>query len=430
MLSNGDEPLGANTEAARSHRLDAAQITAVGAFAQAEVGYFDRDQGSYSPTVMRSGSVRWARCAWSIPLVLSAGLLAACSGGPDDSAAAPASPSAGISTNSSRPATAGPNLDAPQELVTGIDVPWGVAFLPGGDALISERDSGRILQLPAQGGKPRQVYRVPGVAAQGEGGLLGLAVSPDYTQDRYVYAYFTSRSDNRIVRFRLDDDSAPEVIFQGLAKANVHNGGRIAFGPDGMLYVGTGDATRRELAQDPDSPNGKILRLTPSGESAPGNPTDGSPVYSLGHRNVQGLTWDSQDRLWAIEFGQDRYDEVNLIKPGDNDGWPQVEGKGDTQGGKFTNPLVVWGTDKASPSGATIIGDTLYVAALKGERLWTVPLDGEHTGEPAAELDGKYGRLRTAVAAPDGSLWLTTSNTDGRGQPRDGDDRILRFPAS
>ncbi|WP_433043056.1 PQQ-dependent sugar dehydrogenase [Dactylosporangium sp. CS-033363] len=340
---------------------------------------------------------------------------------PVQSSAAPAAPQGSTSAKA-------PDFGAAKEIATGLNVPWGIGFLPGGDALVAERNTGRILQVPAQGGAARQVYQVPGVQASGEGGLLGLAVSPDYAQDGYVYAYFTAADDNRIVRFKLGGTGGtPEVIFSGLAKAGIHNGGRIAFGPDGLLYVGAGDAGQRQRAQDPSSPNGKILRLSPDGRPAPGNPTAGSPVYSLGHRNVQGLAWDSAGRLWAIEFGQDTFDEVNLIKPGANYGWPTVEGKGDTQGGKFTDPLVTWATDDASPSGAAIIGDTLYVAALRGERLWTLPLNGEQTGQPKAELTGKYGRLRTAVAAPDGSLWVTTSNRDGRGDPKDGDDRILRF---
>ena len=312
-------------------------------------------------------------------------------------------------------------LGVAEEIATGIDVPWGLTFLSGADALVAERDSGRILRIAGEG-EPQPVYEVPGVVASGEGGLLGIAA-----RGEWVYAYFTAADDNRIVRFRLGNDSAPEVVFDGIAKAGFHNGGRIAFGPDGLLYVGTGDAGETGDSQDPASPNGKILRLTPEGEPAPGNPTAGSPVYSLGHRNVQGLAWDDDDRLFATEFGQNDLDEVNLIEPGRNYGWPEVEGEGDTDGGRFTNPLVTWPTSDASPSGLAIAGDTLYVAALRGERLWTVPIEGDGLGTPAALLTNEYGRLRTVAVAPDGSLWLTTSNTDGRGDVRDGDDRILRF---
>jgi glucose/arabinose dehydrogenase len=372
--------------------------------------------------------------------VAAAGLVlvtaAACGGDDEQSGAGPTAPPAPVpntggpaSPAASRPAAVGvPDLGAPEEVSRGIDVPWGLAFLPTGDVLVAERDTGRIVQVPQGGGPARQVYRVPGVDAGGEGGLLGLAVSENFGSDQYVYAYFTAASDNRIVRFRLSGGQ-PEVIFDGIDKAGNHNGGRIAFGPDGMLYVGTGDAADPGVSQDPDDPNGKILRLTPLGDPAPGNPRPGSPVYSLGHRNVQGLAWDAQGRLFATEFGQNEFDEVNLIQAGRNYGWPEVEGEGDTDGGRYTNPLVTWGTDEASPSGAAIAGNTLYVAALRGERLWAVPLRGDRAGEPRAELRDRYGRLRTVATAPDGSLWVTTSNTDGRGDLRDGDDRILRFPA-
>ena len=176
------------------------------------------------------------------------------------------------------------------------------------------------------------------------------------------------------------------MVFSGIAAASYHNGGRIAFGPDGMLYAGTGDAGDTSSAQDPGSPNGKILRLTPDGDPAPGNPTAGSPVYSLGHRNVQGLAWDADGRLFATEFGQNEIDEINLIQTGRNYGWPAVEG--DDAGGRYTNPLVTWPVRDASPSGIAIAGTTGYVAALRGERLWTLPLNGDTIGEPAARLEG------------------------------------------
>ncbi|TDB94661.1 PQQ-dependent sugar dehydrogenase [Micromonospora fluostatini] len=366
---------------------------------------------------------RWAGPA--LALLLAAGV-AGCGTGNEDEAGPGTAPLA-TSTASSSPAGA-PDLGAGEEVARGLDVPWGLAFLPDGDALVAERDSGRILRVAAGGGAPQQVAEVAGVAAAGEGGLLGLAVSPEFATDDLVYAYFTAADDNRIVRFRLGGGT-PEVVFSGIAKATYHNGGRIAFGPDGMLYVGTGDAGDTSSSQDPASPAGKILRLTPDGDPAPGNPTAGSPVYSLGHRNVQGLAWDADGRLFATEFGQNDVDEVNLIEPGRNYGWPEVEGEGDTAGGRYTNPLVTWPTREASPSGLAITAGTAYVAALRGERLWVVPLDGDRLGEPSAQLTDAYGRLRTVQVAPDGALWVTTSNTDGRGDLRDGDDRVLRFPA-
>jgi glucose/arabinose dehydrogenase len=357
-----------------------------------------------------------------------AALLTACSGDDDAGAQPPApsfsaTPSAAASAEPSAAPTGQPDLSRPETVATGIDVPWGLAFLPDGSALVAQRDKGTILQVAPGGGKPREAYRVPAVDADGEGGLLGLALAKDYAHTRWVYAYHTAENDNRIVRFKLGSQDAPEVIFQGLDKAWNHNGGRIAFGPDGMLYVGTGDAGEPSHSQDPDSPNGKILRLTPEGEPAPGNPTNGSPVWTLGHRNVQGLAWTADGAMYATEFGQSRLDEVNKIEKGRNYGWPDVEGTGG--GSRFQDPVVTWPVSDASPSGGAIIGDTMYVAALRGQRLWTVPLDG---GEPKAEFAGRYGRLRTVAVAPDGALWLTTSNTDRGEDVRDGDDRILRFP--
>ncbi len=365
--------------------------------------------------------------AGSALIVLLAAGVAACDGSTDDKGVASA-PSAVVTSTATSSRAAAPDLQAAEEIARGIDVPWGVAFLPGGDALVAERDTGRILRLTPGNSQPREVYEVPGVRARGEGGLLGIAVAPTFSTDNLVYAYFTAADDNRIVRFRLGGGQ-PEVVFDGIASAGFHNGGRIAFGPDGMLYAGTGDAGDTSRSQSPDSPNGKILRLTPDGDPAPGDPNPASPVYSLGHRNVQGLAWDADGRLSATEFGQNELDEVNLIQRGRNYGWPDVEGEGDTQGGRYANPLATWSVRDASPSGMAIAGNTAYAAALRGERLWTLPLNGDTVGEPTAQFTGQYGRLRTVQVAPDGALWVTTSNTDGRGDVRDGDDRILRFPA-
>jgi glucose/arabinose dehydrogenase len=378
---------------------------------------------------MTSAKRTRSRVALAAATAGAALLTAACSG--DDGGAQPPAPtfrapsaSASGSASASAAPTGTPDLSAPETVATGLNVPWGLAFLPDGSALVAQRDDATIVQVAPGGGEPREAYRVPGVDAGGEGGLLGLAVARDYPRTRWVYAYFTGGDDNRIVRFRLGEQAAPGVIFDGIAKAGIHNGGRIAFGPDGMLYVGTGDAGEGGASQDPGNPSGKILRLTPDGEPAPGNPTEGSPVWSLGHRNVQGLAWDAEGKMYGIEFGQNRVDEVNVIEPGKNYGWPEVEGKaGDN---RYADPLVTWSTDEASPSGAAVSGDTLYVAALRGARLWTVPLGG---GSPKAEFGDRYGRLRTVAVAPDGALWLTTSNTDGRGDEQSGDDRILRFPA-
>jgi glucose/arabinose dehydrogenase len=344
-----------------------------------------------------------------VPLLAIAALATACAG---DGASSTASPSDGSS------------LPAPEVVATGIDAPWGVAFLPDGDALVAERDTGRIL-LVRPGAPLREVMQLTNVRPTGEAGLLGLAVSPAYAADQLVYAYYTSATDNRIVRFRLG--GAEEVVLQGIAKASLHDGGRLAFGPDGMLYASTGDATVPATAQDRNSRNGKVLRMRPDGSAPADNPFSGSVVYSYGHRNVQGIAWDQAGRLWASEFGANERDELNLIRPGANYGWPAVEGEGGG-GGPYTDPVVTWSTAEASPSGLAYWRGALYLAALRGQRLWRVPVDDQgRAGRPQALLEGNHGRLRTVVVAPDGSLWVTTSNRDGRGQVRDGDDRILRF---
>ncbi|HEY0487731.1 MAG TPA: PQQ-dependent sugar dehydrogenase [Mycobacteriales bacterium] len=312
-----------------------------------------------------------------------------------------------------------------QVLAKGLRVPWGVGFLPDGSALVTERDTHRILRVTA-GGRVTPVQTVPGVVSGGEGGLLGLAVSPRYTADRTVYVYYTTARDNRIAKLVLG--STPVPILTGIPAGQHHDGGRIAFGPDGYLYAGTGDAGVRGTAQDPRSLGGKILRMTTDGGPAPGNPRPRSVVWSLGHRNVQGLAWDAAKRMYATEFGQNRFDELNRIEPGENYGWPAVEGTGG--GSRFTDPLVTWPTDEASPSGLAIGGDVAVLACLRGERLYAVQLDpatGRPAAAPQAVLVNRYGRLRTVAAAPDGSLWVTTSNRDGRGRPTADDDRILRI---
>ena len=299
--------------------------------------------------------------------------------------------------------------------------PWGLARLADGSAFVSERDTGRIVQVAADGSQT-EIVRIPQAAPDGEGGLLGIAIDPS---GAWLYAYVTTTSDNRVIRVPLDDPSAaPEDILTGIPKAGIHNGGRIAFGPDGDLYVATGDAGQPDLAQDPASLAGKILRVDPEGGVPDDNPVPASPVWSLGHRNVQGLAFDSQGRLWATEFGSKDADELNLIEPGANYGWPLVEGTGNDPA--YVNPQAQWTpTSLASPSGLAIVDDVAYVASLRGEVLWQVPLVDGRAATPIALDLGDLGRLRTVEALPDGSLWLMTSNTDGRGDPRDADDRIL-----
>lgn len=333
----------------------------------------------------------------------------------------PGSDTARIDGDAAVAAPSAPSVAVAGTVVTGLDAPWGVAFLPDGSALVSERDTARILQV--RDGVAAPVGTVEGVVPAGEGGLLGIAEA-----DGWVYAYLTAAEDNRVVRMRWEGATlgAPQPVLTGIPKAGIHNGGRIAFGPDGLLYIATGDASVRDAAQDRASTAGKILRVTPAGAIPADNPFPGSPVYSLGHRNIQGLAFDSRNRLWASEFGQSDVDELNLIEPGSNYGWPLCEGACGTDG--FVDPVAQWEpTSIASPSGLAIVGDYAYVASLRGQTAWQVPLDGS----TASRLDlGDLGRLRTIVTAPDGSLWLSTSNTDGRGDPRAGDDRILRLTVS
>jgi glucose/arabinose dehydrogenase len=372
--------------------------------------------------------------------IIGAALLAAagCSSGgnggndaePGDRTARP--PSASGAT----PAPAKGTAKVTATVATGLNTPWGVAVLPDDDVLVASRDSGTIVRIDPDTGRKTPVGTVPGVSAEGESGLLGLAVRRDFATDPQVYAYYTTASDNRIVRMGYaparpagERLGAPDVLLRGIPHGTIHNGGRIAFGPDGMLYAGTGESGRSGLAQDRRSLGGKILRLTPDGKPAPGNPFAGSPVYSYGHRNVQGLAWDTAGRLWAAEFGQHIWDELNAIRPGANYGWPKVEGRAGHTG--YVDPVAQWHTDEASPSGIAFAKGSVWMASLRGRRLWRVPLAGTSAAaRPQAFLIGKYGRLRTVVASGDGSLLLTTSNTDGRGAPRSGDDRVLRLTVS
>lgn len=346
------------------------------------------------------------------------------------------SPDAGIPPSATR--TAGPSAPSPTgwwrpagaatTLASGLESPWSVVPLADGGALISQRDDGRILELTPEGDL-RTAGVVEGVVAGGEAGLHGLALWTD--DEPWLYAYHGASDDNRVVRMPLLGEPGSyalgeaEVVLAGISRASNHNGGRIAFGPDGLLYVTTGDAGDRGASQDPASLDGKILRLTPEGEPAPGNPF-GTPVFSLGHRNVQGITWTSDGTLWASEFGQNAVDELNRIEPGGNYGWPVHEGAAGDD--RYIDPAVEWSTEEASPSGIAAAGETVFIAGLRGERLWVVDTDqGTVVGEPVAVLVGEQGRLRDVVRAGDGSVWVLTNNTDGRGSPRTGDDVLLRI---
>ncbi|WP_306901578.1 PQQ-dependent sugar dehydrogenase [Arthrobacter sp. B1I2] len=350
-------------------------------------------------------------------------VLTACTG-----TSGPPAPATSTATAGTRPGTAVAPATAPapasspvpapvpvvqERLELQLSIPWAAVFLPDGTAIISERET--ALLKAVRDGKATSLGKVPGVAPAGEGGLLGLALSPQFDADRYLYAYLTGREDNRVIRLTVDGNADGsltlgqlQVVFSGIPKATTHNGGRIRFGPDGFLYVGTGDAQRREQPQDPNALGGKILRLTPDGSPAPGNPF-GNAVYSLGHRNVQGLAWDGSGRLWASEFGPDVDDELNLIVPGANYGWPLVTGA--PHRADFQDAKVVWpSTRDSSPSGLEISGGHAYLGALRGERLWAVPLQGTDAGDPVAYFTGAYGRIRDVIRTPQGGLWLLTNN--------------------
>lgn len=383
---------------------------------------------------MRPARTTVRRTSGVAAAVLGLGLLTACG---DDSITSGSEPDTGGRENapSGTTATGSPDDVAEDELTvdevaTGITSPWGVVELDDGDLLVAERDTAEVLRVDRQSGEQTTLTTVPGVVTGSESGLLGLAMPED--QDRLL-AYYTGAEDARVVAMSWDGESlgAPEPVLTGIPTgAGYHQGGRIVVGPDGLLYVGTGDNGVPESAQDPGSLSGKVLRVTLDGEPAPGNP-GGDAVWTLGHRNVQGLTFDEEGRLWEAEFGDAAWDEVNLLEAGGNYGWPEVEGSGgaDTSG-QYVDPAAVWRTGDASPSGLTAWDGSLWLASLRGTILWEIPLPGgagRPVGRPLAHLAGDYGRLRTVLPTAADGLLLTTSNTDGRGDPDDQDDRVLQL---
>ena len=329
-------------------------------------------------------------------------------------------------------------------VVQDLDIPWELVFLPNGDMLGTER-AGKLLLINS---KTKKSIEVKGVKHTGEGGLLGLALHPKFAENRLLYLYFTYESGgqifNKVVRYEftvirlavacLDGDpdcglptprlSSERVVLDGIAGSSNHDGGRIAFGPDGYLYIGTGDAESPQLAQDTNSLNGKILRVKDDGSIPEDNPF-GNAVYSYGHRNVQGLAWDSSGQLWATEHGpsglETGKDELNKIERGKNYGWP--DSKGDTVKEGTVAPVVHSGKDTWAPSGMVIVGSKIYFAGLRGEAVYGYDLGSK---KPSTHFKGEYGRIRTVVGGPNSDLYILTNNTDGRGTPKSGDDKIVR----
>lgn len=343
----------------------------------------------------------------------------------------------------SSPAVAGPRVTT---YAQGLEIPWAIAFAPDGRVFVTERP-GRVRLIRDGKLDPEPVARVD-AAHVGEGGLLGLALDPAFPRRSFLYVYYTCRDrelQNRVERLREREGRfvRDRVLLDGIPASSIHDGGRIRFGPDGMLYVGTGDARRPDLAQDPKSLAGKILRITADGEIPRDNPIAGSPVFSLGHRNVQGLDWHPGTKtLYATEHGPSGergwccHDEVNIIRPGGNYGWPEAIGEEHEGKPEVVAPLAHSGRDTWAPSGASFLsrgpwkGRFLF-ATLRGGHLRMAVLDRDGTRVIRQErLVEGFGRLRDVVEGPDGALYVLTNNRDGRGRPRDGDDRILRLEIS
>lgn len=368
----------------------------------------------------------------SVFLALAATLALAACGAP----AGPASPPEATGTAAPTPTpTPTPDVSAapggvtpagdPRDVVTDLASPWSMLRLSDDLTLISQRDDGHVIAL-LPGGRTRDLGAVPGVVHEGEGGLLGLAMY-EVAGDQWLYAYLTTASDNRIVRMRWHGVGRgfgePRVVLSGIPRARNHNGGRIAFGPDGMLYATVGDAAVRDASQDLASYSGKILRMTPTGAAPDDNPWPGSLVYSRGHRNPQGLAWDETGQLWSAELGQHAWDEFNRIEAGGNYGWPIIEGVGGDP--RFIDPVLTWATSDASPSGLAYVDGTFFLAALRGQRVWAIDVADDGSASATAWFTREFGRIRDVTAGPDGTLWILTNNTDGRLTPGPGDDRVL-----
>ncbi|MDP3770574.1 MAG: PQQ-dependent sugar dehydrogenase [Candidatus Sungbacteria bacterium] len=311
-----------------------------------------------------------------------------------------------------------------------LQIPWAIAFLPDGDLLVTERP-GTLRRI----GKNKKAYPIEGVAHQGEGGLLGMALHPRFSENHWIYLYLTTASNNnfknRIERYRLENDRMVDkkVIFENIPGAVYHDGGRIAFSSDGYLFVTTGDSGKSNLAQDIGSLAGKILRIRDDGAIPFDNPF-GNAVWSYGHRNPQGITWDDNARLWATEHGRSGvlsgFDELNLIEKGKNYGWPVIQG--DEIKENMESPVAQSGSDETwAPAGMAFWDGSLFFAGLRGEAIYEARIVDEKNVSIKIHFHKEFGRVREVIAGPDGYIYITTSNTDGRGIVQEGDDKIIRI---
>ncbi len=318
-----------------------------------------------------------------------------------------------------------------------LQIPWSLDILPDGSLILTERP-GRVRLIDRDEGLLNEPLAIiTEVSHTGEGGLLGVAVHPDFEDNHLIYLYYTYRDGerlyNRVVSYTMENRELVQtsIIIDHIPGAGIHNGGRIGFGPDGMLYICTGDASEPDLSQDITSLAGKILRITDTGSVPEDNPIQGSFVYSLGHRNPQGLAWDEQDRLWATEHGPIARDELNIIYPGKNYGWPVIVGADTAEG--MESPFLHSSLQTWAPSGAAYMDGSVFFAGLRGQSLYEAVLiqeDRTLSVELKQHFKGDLGRLRDVVAGKDGNIYVLTSNRDGRGVAIDGDDRVIRINTS
>ncbi len=328
------------------------------------------------------------------------------------------------------------NLKAPNKIETvakNLEIPWAIDFLPNGSILFTER-SGKLKLISKN--KVTTAAQIPDVKVYGEGGLMGLAVHPDFKSNNYIYLYYTysgsnDQTRNRVVRYKYINNQLTDrvILIDNIPGAIYHNGGRLKFGPDKFLYITTGDSLEPSLAQNTNSTAGKILRVTDDGKMAPGNPFN-NLVYSFGHRNPQGLAWDSSGRLWETEHGRSNpsgYDEINLIMKGKNYGWPEIQGTEKKEG--MEAPLAQSGQETWAPAGAIFYKDSLFFGGLKGQALFELKINNGNAIITKHLLE-KYGRIRDVTFGPDNLLYISTSNRDGRGSPTEDDDRIFQIDPS